>query len=323
MWTVSLVVADTKACLEFVESVVLIMATAISPITRQFSRPYLTLQEFKNAPTALDYGNLVVGGTQAAQDAELSNAITRASSWIDNYCNQVIGATNDVEQQRVRITPDGTLRFHPKYFPVVALTDLKYGFYPNQLTTVTDPSQAWMEEQEIIFPYGNMAYTQSSQGPLGFGFTSNGRAETFIKYSYINGYANAVLTADVAQGATTLTVDGGLGIVAGEMLNLYDGASTERVTVASSYTFGSSTVPLTAPLAYAHLTGVSVSNLPAAIKEAAILMTTAYLKIRGDAAMVMAVTNTASQQSPGQGSGRIGTEVGHVQELLKPFRRIR
>lgn len=299
------------------------MATGISPISRQFSRPYLTLQEFKNAPTALDYGNLVVGGTQAAQDAELSNAITRASSYIDNYCNQVIGATVDTEQQRVRVTPDGTLRFHPKYFPVVALTDLQYGFYPTQLTTVTDPSQAWFEEQEIIFPYGNMAYNQSSQGPLGFGFTSNGRAETFIKYTYVNGYANSVLAANTSIGATSLTVAEGAGIVAGGMLNLYDGASTERVTVASSYTFGSTTVPLTAPMTYAHTAGVSVSNLPAAIKEATILMATAYLKIRGDASMTMQITNTASQQLPGQGSGRIGTEVAHVQELLKPFRRIR
>jgi hypothetical protein len=299
------------------------MATAISPITRQFSRPYLTLQEFKNAPTALDYGNLVVGGNQAAQDAELSNAITRASSYIDQYCNQVLGATTDTEQQRVRVNTDGTLRFHPKYFPVVALTDLKYGFYPNQLTTVPDPAQAWLEEQEVIFPYGNMAYTQSSQGPLGFGFTSNGRAETFIKYTYINGYANTILAADVAQGATSITVAEGMGIIAGEMLNLYDGASTERVTVASTYTFGSTTVPLASGLVYAHSTGVSASNLPAAIKEAAILMTTAYLKIRGDAAMTMEVTNAATRQSMGGGAAKLGTEIGHVQEILKPFRRIR
>jgi hypothetical protein len=299
------------------------MATGISPITRQFSRPYLTLQEFKNAPTALDYGNLVVGGNQAAQDAELSNAITRASSYIDNYCNQVIGATVDTEQQRIRANSDGTLRFHPKYFPVVALTSLSYGFYPNQLTAVSDPSQAWMEEQEVIFPYANMAYTQSSQGPLGFGFSSNGRAETFIKYTYINGYANSVLASNVSVGATSITVAEGAGIVAGGMLNLYDGASTERVTVADSYTFGSTTVPLTSGLAYAHTAGVSVSNLPSAIKEATILMATAYLKIRGDASMTMQITNTATQQAPGTGAGRIGTEVGHVQELLKPFRRIR
>ena len=297
------------------------MAIAISPITRQFSRPYLTLSEFKNAPTALDYGNLVVGGNQAAQDAELTNAITRASSYIDQYCNQIIGATTDVEQQRIRVKSDGTLRFHPKYFPLVALTNLSYGFYPNQLTAVTDPSQAWLEEQEVIFPYANMAYTQSSQGALGFGFATSDRAETFIKYTYINGYANSIIASNAAAGATSITVAEGLGIIAGEMLNIFDGASSERVIVGSSYSFGSTTVPLTAPLAYAHLAGVSVSNLPAAIKEACILMTTAYLKIRGDASMTMAVTNTATSQIAG--SSKVTQEINHVQDLLKPFRRIR
>ena len=297
------------------------MATAISPITRAFSRPYLTLSEFKNAPTALDYGNLVVGGNQAAQDAELSNAITRASSYIDQYCNQILGATVDTEQQRIRAKSDGTLRFHPKYFPIVALTSLSYGFYPNQMTAVSDPSQAWMEEQEIIFPYANMAYTQSSQGPLGFGFAATDRAETFIKYTYINGFANTLLASSASAGDTSITVSEGTGIIAGEMLNVFDGASTERVVVGSGYTFGSTTVPLASALTYAHASGVSVSNLPAAVKEATILMTTAYLKIRGDASMTMAVTNTATSQIAG--SSKVTNEINHVQDLLKPFRRIR
>ena len=118
------------------------MATAISPIIRQVSRPYLSLAEFKNAPTALDYGNLVVGGNQAAQDAELTNAITRASSWIDQYCNQIIGATADTEQQRTRIRPDGTIRFHPKYFPLIALTAFSWGATPNSLVASQDGAAA-------------------------------------------------------------------------------------------------------------------------------------------------------------------------------------
>lgn len=298
------------------------MVLATSNITRQFSRPYLTLTEFKNAPTALDYGNLVAGGTQAAQDAELSNAITRASSWIDNYCNQVIGATADTEQQRIRIRPDGSIRFHPKYFPVVALNSLSYGYSPNSLRTVTDPTGVWIEEQEVIYNLGGGS-TSTTAGPLSFNSAPAASVETYIQYSYVNGYANSVLAADVVVGATSLTVDSGLGILPGEMLNIYDGASTERVTVASTYTLGSTTVPLAAPLGFAHSAGTSVSNLPAAIKEAAILMTTAYLKIRGDAAMTMQVTNTATSQVPGAGSSKISTEVGHVQALLKPFRRIR
>ena len=297
------------------------MANAITPIKRQVSAPYLTLAEFKNAPTALDYGNLVVGGNQQAQDAELSNAILRASSWIDQYCNQILGATNDTEQQRARIRPDGTIRFHPKYFPIVALTAFAWGANSQSLASAPDCSIAWLEEQQVIFPYASMSYQMSSQGPLGFGFPSSSRAEVYIKYDYVNGYANTTTSGALSSGATSLTVSNGTGIVAGEMLTIYDGANTERVTVDSTYTFGSNTVPLTSGLLYSHVAGVSVSALPAAVKEAAILVTSAFLKIRGDASLTMAVTNTATNQT--SSSNVYGNDIVVAQDLLKPFRRIR
>ncbi len=297
------------------------MANGISPITRQMTAPYLTLTEFKNAPTALDYGNLVVGGNQAAQDAELSNAILRASSWMDQYCNQIIGATTNTEQQRVRTKSDGTLRIHPKNFPVVALTNLLYGSTPQNLVDAGDCSIAWFEEQEIIFPYSQLPTTISSQGPLSFGFPGTPGREIFVKYTYVNGYTNTTIASNSNAGATTITVQDGTGIVAGEMLTIYDGASTERVVVGSTYTFGSTTVPLVSATTYAHTAGVAVSALPAAVKEAAILVTSTFLKIRGDSALVLAVTNTPGTQV--DGSQKLGNDLAIAQMLLKPFRRIR
>jgi hypothetical protein len=293
----------------------------VSPIIRQVSKPYLTLDEYKNAPTALDYNNLVQGGNQAAQDAELTNAITRASSYVDQYCNQIIAATVDVEQQRVRLRPDGTIRFHPKYFPVVSLNALSFGFAPTQSTEVTDLSPAWIEEQEIIFPISGVNLNWSSQGSLGLGFPSTPRAETFIKYTYVNGYPVSELAANSSVGATSLTVDTGLGITAGQSLKIFDGASSENVVVASTYTYGSTTVPLVSATLYAHQIGDAITSLPAAIKQAVILITSAYLKIRGDASLVLEVTTRPTEQT--SGSQRVGSDVAHAQEILKPFRRIR
>lgn len=293
----------------------------VTPISRQVSVPYLTLDEYKNAPTALDYGNLVQGGNQAAQDAELSNAITRASSWADQYCNQILAATLDTEQQRVRMQPDGTLRIHPKYFPVVSLNSLSFGFYPNQLTPAEDLSGSWIEEQEIIFPISGSTLTMSSQGPLSFGFPSTPRAETYVNYSYVNGYTVTTLAANTSVGATSLTVESGIGIVAGQELKIFDGANTENITVASTYTYGSTTVPLVDALTYAHTAGDAVTSLPAAVKQAVILVTSAYLKIRGDASLVLEVTTRPGEQIAG--SQRVGTEVAHAMDILKPFRRIR
>lgn len=298
------------------------MANAISPIVRQVSKPYLSLMEFKNAPTALDYGNLVVGGNQAAQDAELTNAITRASSYIDQYCNQIIGATLDTEQQRVRVATDGSVIIHPKYFPIVAVTEINLGPNPQMLTALPDPSIAWLEEQQIVIPYANANLTWSSQGALGFALANGGpRSRMYANYTYVNGYANTVSVGLTSIGDTSIDVQDGLGLVPGEQITIFDGAATERVTVASSYVFGSNTVPLTAPIQYNHLAGTSVSALPAAIKEAAILITSAYLKIRGDASLIMDVTTRPGQQI--DGSQKIGSDLAHAQEILKPFRRIR
>lgn len=297
------------------------MANAISPITYSFSTPYLTTDEYRNAPTAIDIDNLVFNSSDPdVQNSELANVIARASSWIDTYCNQILSSTIDTEQQRIRVRGDGTLRFHPDNYPVVALLNFAYGTDPNNLTLAQDCSVAWIENQEIIFPYASLSTTYSSQGPLAFGFPSTPQVETYIRYTYVNGYANTVIVS-ASVGATSLTVENGAGFRAGSTYKIYDGLATENVTVASTYTFGSTTIPLVAPLAYSHNAGVSISGLPPAIKEAAILVTTAMLKVRGDNSMIMNVTTSPSEAIPG--SQNIGQDMAMAKELLATYRRIR
>lgn len=297
------------------------MANAISPITYSFSTPYLTTDEYRNAPTAIDIDNLVFNSSDPdVQNSELANVIARASSWIDTYCNQILSSTVDTEQQRIRVRGDGTLRFHPDNYPVVALLSFAYGTDPNNLTLAQDCSVAWIENQEIIFPYASLSTTYSSQGPLAFGFPSTPQVETYIRYTYVNGYANTVIVS-ATVGATSLTVENGAGFRAGSTYKIYDGMTTENVTVASTYTFGSTTIPLVAPLAYSHNPGVSISGLPPAIKEAAILVTTAMLKVRGDNSMIMNVTTSPSEAIPG--SQNIGQDMAMAKELLATYRRIR
>lgn len=297
------------------------MANAYTGTTSQFSTPYLTVAEFKSAPTSIDINNLDFQSQYPQdQDAELANVIARASSWIDTFCNQVLAATNETEQQRSRIKSDGTIRLHPRYNPIVALTSFSYGNPNTQMQTIPDCSIAWIEPQEIIVPYAQAAMTWSSQGPLQFGFPSSPRIEVFLRYSYVAGYANTTLTTATA-GSSSIVVANGIGIMAGQELKIYDGMYSETVTVDSTYTFGSTTVPLVSPLLYSHDNNESISALPPAVKQAAILVTTAFLKVRGDSSMTMAIANSAgATQALG---GKYGEEIELAQQLLIPYKRVR
>ena len=295
------------------------MAVGITPDTSD-EDAYLSVAEFKNAPTSLDINNLVSGGNQAAQDAELANVISRASSYMNEYLNQNLVANRYTETQRVRVNNQGYLALHPNNNPIIALEALYYGASPNNLQTLTDPSQAWFESQQLLIPLSQMSATYSSTGPLSFGSAAP-RQQLFTKYTYVSGYVNtSIVTATSA--ATSLTVKSGLGIVAGMTLHIYDGSLSEMATVASNYTYGSTTVPLTSALVSTHAAGVAIGNLPTAIKQAAILVTTAFLRLRGDKSNTMNITTTA-QTSNATASNRFGSDIQLALDMVNLYRRVR
>jgi hypothetical protein len=283
--------------------------------------PYLTLAEYKNAPTSIDYNNLVIGGNANAQDAELEKVILRASSYMDEYFNANLNATKYTETQRTRFTPDGFIALHPNNTPIVALETFNYGTNPNNLITLSDPSLAWFEEQQMIIPLSNIATSYSSAGPLAFGGYGLPRQQVYCKYTYVAGYVNNPISSGTA-GVSSITVGRADGILPNQKLRIYDGASSESVTVASNYTYGSTTVPLTSALTYSHTSGSSIGNLPNAIKEACILITTAFIKVRGDSSMTMNIT-TFPQANPTPGANRYGSEIALALDMVNKYRRIR
>lgn len=296
------------------------MATGVTTQHAFNENPYITVAEYKNAPTSIDYDNLVVGGNAGAQDAELANAILRASSFMDEFLNQNLNASTQTENQRVRITGQGTIALHPNNNPIISLQSFSYGADPNNLVSLPDCSKVWFEDQQIIVPLANMATTYSSQGPLAFGPYGAPRQQVFTRYQYTSGYVNNLI-ASASAGATSMTVQSADGIVAGMTLRIYDGASSEKVVVANSYTYGSTTVPLTSALAYAHASGIAFGNLPQTIKEACILITTAFLKVRGDRSLTMNITTQPSSNISGQ--QLYGAEIDMALQMLSLYKRMR
>jgi hypothetical protein len=295
------------------------MATGVT--TDTFSeQSYLTVQEYKNAPTSIDYDNLVVGGNATAQDAELKNVILRASSYMDEYLNQNVVANRATETQRVRLNNSGYIALHPNQSPIISLESFYYGGSPTNLVELPDPSQSWFEEQQILIPLSQMATTYSSAGPLAFGPGIGGSNQIFTKYTYVAGFANTTVVSGTA-GASTIVVADPIGIIPGEMLRISDGASSETVYVSSSYTYGSATLTLASPLLFTHAAGAAIGNMPNAIKQACILITTAFIKVRGDNSLTMNITTQPQGSIPG--SARYGGEISMALSMVDKYRRIR
>ena len=295
------------------------MANAITTISPLFSTPYITIAEFKQAPTAIDVDDLVGGGTSAINDQELANVIARASSWIDSHCGQVIASTEDTEALRSSVDRRGFLKVHPRYAPITQVVALSYGPLPSLLASV-DVSTVWIEPESVVLPIAG--FSSAFMGPIQFSGNYSTSQEQFVSLTYVNGYPNTVLSASVSASVTSLPLKDLTGFSPGQRFQLYDGSASEIVRVSSTHvpsdTAGN--LPLQTATLYAHGNGINASALPPAIKQAAIYITSAILKARGNAALVMQSLSPQSFQTTNPSAL---SDFDAAVDILKPYRRIR
>jgi hypothetical protein len=261
--------------------------------------PYVSPQEFTNAPTGLNLQTLVPTGTSADNSAELMRVLLRASGWIDNFCNQQLRATVNTEIKHVWVGRDGYLSIFPNYWPIISLSSLSYRVYPQQGWMTIDPTQV------DILP--NRFWATGLALPATLRVT--------VQYTYTNGWPVSSLSSAVSAGATTLPLTNTTGIVSGTLLTVYDGINTEQVTVSS---VAGSNVTVSAPIAYAHAAGIHVSSLPDEVREACILVASAFIRDReaGDIVM-MTQTGHISPSDSNQVEG-----LDQAKEMLQKYRRV-
>jgi hypothetical protein len=296
------------------------MAVGITSDTFR-ENPYISVTEYKNAPTSLPLSTLVVNGNQQAQDAELANVILRASSFMNEYLNQNLVADQYTETQRIRYSASGGYyALHPNNSPIISLSSFQYGANPNELYAISDCSKCWFEGQQIIIPSPLLGFNTTSQGPIQFGGI-NPTGWTFTKYTYVSGFVNTSLASNIAIGATSIVVDDPTGIIAGQRYRLIDTYKNEWVTVSSTYTYGNSTVTLSSPLVFAHDAGAVFSNMPNVLKEACVLITSAFIKMRGAGSLTMQYTTTPASNTPNV--ERYGNEIALALDMVNKYRRIR
>lgn len=284
--------------------------------------PYITPAEYLCEPTGVDVSQLVPGAGANAQNAVLTRAIGRASSWADQYCRKILAATSDVQSGQYRITRNGTIVVPVDNTPLIQVTNVAMGLVAGQLTALPDLSRLRLGKKTVTIPTSSLAYPPFA--PSAAAYSRAGYV--FADVTYVNGWAHAQTATGSAAGAMVLQVTGtGLGIVPGLPLTVYDGtangANTEQVVVASTYQFGSPFVPLAAPTQYGHGPGCSVSALPGFAREAVICMTSALIKTRGSDAYVMP-SGPRQQMKIETLMPGADEDIDLAMELLEPLRRV-
>ncbi|GAA1030794.1 MULTISPECIES: hypothetical protein [Amycolatopsis] len=291
--------------------------------------PYVTTASFKAYPTFLDVMNLRPGDPVLSdQDAELYNILLKSSAWADGYVRMSAGdgtlsAHTRVERARIRVARDGRISYHTNHNPVTAVTGLSIGMSPNQLTAVTDLTNLWPEDQRQIVGYPG-GITSPGLAALQFG-SPVVTGELYTQWTYIAGYANTLLGAAVASGASSITVADATGIAAGTVLRIWDPGHEEAVTVAAGYTTGTS-IPLAGVLKFPHdptSVAIGVSAIPSDVHLAVILYAVALLQ-RPDSEHEDSFPSTQVKPNTRVGTANDGSGfVVEAERLLDQYKRVR
>lgn len=294
--------------------------------------PYVTVPEFLAAPTWLDNQDLIPGGTQTQQTAELYNVLLRASEWANRIAEQRLSAHTVIEQDRYPVDRWGNIFIVPLNNPVRQLNALAYGGdFQNLILMSNLQAQIWIEQQKSIIVSqvpGGSAYL----GSLQFGGTRPGVETVYVQYSYVAGYCATTLTASAAQNATQITVadptglqpavtGGLLGTIPGSIARIWDPGFEEAVQVSPSWVAGTNPVLLASPLLNAHAAGAGVSELPADVHQAICELTVGLL-MREDVSEEEPYSGTPFGPTvrESRSGGKAGGLVDHGREVLLRYR---
>lgn len=276
---------------------------------------YITCEEYKAQPTALQTNNLVPGGLQAVQDAQLASLILKASRQIDIWALQPLYATaSSQNDESVRIR-SGDLILRAQQDRVKQVTALAWGVQWTALTTLLSPA-CFIEEDHVRVQLSTGSTAWS--GSLNINTPTN-YGSAFATWSLIAGWATTRLTNACLSSDTSIIVDNPNGIVgtaggvAPTILTLTDtdGATKAQVTVA---TVTGSTVTLTGPVGLAFNAGAGVAESED-IKEAAVLAVSHYIRSRKGSGVVMS-------KSPTNAASDTSTEWAEAQAIAERFKRV-
>jgi hypothetical protein len=286
--------------------------------------PYINPAILTAASTGISWDTIPDRDSNPDQQyAEQINMCARATASIDEYCNQPLRATIDVEQLtgpgefRYQQQSNGNARLLLSRSPVTAVIGGRISSaqsFPQSWNTI--PANQFRVEKTLIGVYGTTAPGTSGGGgqsvimSSGYGGWWFGRLSNLVEVTYLNGWPHAAISTAVTAGTSTLAVDdvtgwlGAVGIIYGQALqeSILCIGVTPTTTGAIS---GPGTLTLAQPLSFTHQVGDIVSCLPQSVQWAAILYCVVQALTRG-------ATSTAVQSLGGGVSGSGGLSPGDL-----------
>ncbi|MDK7481009.1 hypothetical protein OWP19_23870 [Bacillus cereus] len=281
---------------------------------------YISVAEFKQAPTSIDYTTLDQDnyGNQAAQDASLLNVLRRASSWVDTIVQQeTLEATVNTELKEVRMSRDGRINVHVNNTPIIQLQKVEYRTSP--LEPFKEVNLTDIEVKDSWFTIYGVHLMNSLESNIFIGnrtpYYRKSDIPITVRYTYVNGWTNTILAANVAANSKVVTLADPTGLVPGQRLTLYDGPTQETVTVES---VAGNSVTLMNPLLFDHAKLTTISAIPDNVKQATLLLAMYLIKERGS----LAVTMQESQISTISYNTKKSDDLSVARELLQPYKRV-
>ena len=284
-----------------------------------FTGSYITCEEYRAAPTALNTNNLVTGGgvTQTDQDNELAGLIGRASRWIDNVARQPLYATQLSQNEMARVDGQGNIVLKGRQDRVKSIDALSWGPTFQSVSASSTPiptSMYWIEENRVLFSIAGGGVSWS--GSLSF-MSVPQYGQVAVSWTYTAGWVTTRLATAAALGASSVTVTTAAGIQPGMLIRIVDGDAQVNAQVAATYTAGSTTVPLSTPLVAAWAAGSWFGEVPDDLKEAAVLAVSHYIKERKGAGFTI-----GSKGAPVQASKEdIGVELIQAEQIALRYER--
>jgi hypothetical protein len=277
----------------------------------------------------MDTQSLIRGGTQDDQDAELDRIIRQASGWCDGCAEQPLTAQATTEPMRVAVSPDRTMRLHPRQHPIVSVSGISFGPDAANLSTLADLSSVWVENQSVVAPMTSLL-AGGWTGPLQFG-TARPGSRVYVSLSYVAGYAVTVLGGALTGTETVVPVVDVTGFMPGQQVRVEQGGApsgagsgqtplTSTTVVVVSVDPVASTVTVTKPVGKAFAAGAAFTAMPEEVEQACIYVVTALLKQRGSGALVMRGGNAATVKQDGSEPG--AEEFDMAEAILALYRPV-